>query len=135
MDSRGITFFGLVAALLTLTAGLHAEDAPTAETLAGIWAMQSVSVNGEPQGGNDGSYLVLRDDGTFRIIKRGQKPTGKWRVEEGSLVLEGDDGYTMRGDVELADDELTFTVVEGGDTVELTYERTELEEAPPAPDA
>jgi len=135
MNSRGITLFGLVAALLTLTAGLHAEDAPSAEKLAGIWEVQAVSVNGEPQGGNDGSYLVLRDDGTFRIIKRGQKPTGKWRVEEGSLVLEGDDGVSMRGEVELADDELTFTVVEGGETIELAYKRTDLEEEPPASDA
>ncbi|NBC10159.1 MAG: hypothetical protein GVY24_00295 [Planctomycetes bacterium] len=135
MHRRTITWLGLMTVMLSLTAGLHAADSPTAEQLAGIWAMQAVNINGEAQGGNKGSYLVLRDDGTFRIIKRGQKPTGKWRLEEGELVLSGDEGEIMRGEVELADDELTLTVVEGGDTVELIYKRTELEEEPPAPDA
>jgi len=104
------------------------------QQLPGIWIVESVLVDGKAQAAraDDPNYLILRDDKTFRIVKRGLKPEGTWGLNaEGQLLLNAtnDDPKTAKMK-RLSRDKLELTIVDGRVSVELNYGRSGLTTEP-----
>lgn len=107
--------------------------------LPGIWKLEIATVNGkdQPVQDNDPSYLVIRADKTFRIIKKGRKPEGTWALNsEGQLVMNLADGQSITQEIKRQQGEkLELTTKdEDGDLLTALYGRTSLIEEPKAVD-
>lgn len=106
-------------------------------SLPGIWKLEKAWTNEKPDPvrEDDPSYFVFREDGSFRIIKKGRKPDGTWTLsEEGQLVLNMKDGPRMTTEKFFVADQLQMTLKEGSNTLRAEYVRTGLKEEPKAAD-
>ena len=66
-----------------------AEEQLSTHVLTGYWEVQGMTVNGKEDRGEAGAYWIFRQNGTFKIVKRGRKPEGKWTSTSNSrLTLE-----------------------------------------------
>lgn len=109
------------------------------QLLWGIWKLEWA----KPQNGSvqripddDGSYLQLKSDKTFRISKKGRKPTGNWRLTSLTELEMVDSEQTVRTS-KIAfkpENRLEIVMMEEGSTTTLQYVRTDLTELPKAPD-
>ena len=106
--------------------------------LTGIWQLESASEGDSVQqkGDRDPTWLIVRDDGTFRIVKTGRKPQGTWLLNESSqFVMNADNDDSKMAGVSLQPgDILELTVNEDGSDVTLRYVLTDLTEEPKAAD-
>jgi len=128
-------FFFLVLIVSNLVLFLSASKLNYPTELSGYWAIQSVSINGNVDKGEKGSYLIFRKDGTFRIAKRGKKPEGTWDVsEENKLVLKHREKLFLEIDWCVKNTELTLSYMQGNARVVLKYLKEVHETEPKAPD-
>lgn len=63
------------------------KKASDEKVLHGIWEHRKFSINGTEEKAERGNYLILRKDGTFKIVKRGRKSEGKWSVKPNHQLL------------------------------------------------
>ncbi len=82
------TILAGLATMVMFMSGVSMAGAHDAGSLHGYWEVQKVLVDGNEDGGEVGAYWIFRDDGTFKIVKRGRKPEGSWSVSEDRLLLE-----------------------------------------------
>jgi hypothetical protein len=111
-------------------------DALASQGLHGIWIVENAEIDGqsEPVRKDDPSYIILRADKTFRIVKKGQKTSGIWSLESlDQLILKADETVTAQV-ARPAGDKLELTILEGGQVFKLRYARTNLTEEPQAAD-
>lgn len=105
--------------------------------VSGIWIVQSATVDGKPQAvrPDDPNYLVIRGDQTYRIIKKGRKPTGTWvQNSDGDILLRSEEPPGTADLKRQPDGTLQLSGQEGRKSVVLTYARTELKDEPKAAD-
>jgi len=65
-------------------------NALISQQLLGIWKVEGISLDGtaQPVRDEEPSYLIIRADKTFRIVKKGRKPSGTWELNsDGRLVM------------------------------------------------
>ncbi len=127
---------GTAAIVFCLSAASAAEaDKKHPKELHGYWAVQKITIDGKEDGGNQGDYLVLRADGTYRNIKRGRKPEGPWEVNaENKLVMKVKDLVILKADWKIEGDKLTLTGESEGAKLVIEYKKTALEKDPKAAD-
>jgi hypothetical protein len=105
--------------------------------LVGIWILEKASVDGKPEPvtPDDPSYLVVRADKTFQIIKKGQKPVGKWEFDSKGQFVMKTSKKTMSSQVRRQPgDRLELEFIEDGSKVLAQYSRTNLTKEPKAVD-
>ena len=129
-----ILFTTVFATCLIPEGVVQAEPNRPAE-LQGYWLTKSVVVNGKQDGGEEGSYLIIRADGTYRIAKKGRKPEGSWQVNTNNeLVLKIRDQVILRSDWRRDGNLLTLSYEDRGAKIVLKYSKAVLEKEPKAPD-
>jgi hypothetical protein len=114
-----------------------AADKRRPQELHGYWAVQTVTVNGKDEsGGEEGSFLIIRANGTYRVAKRGRKPEGSWEVNaENKLVLNMGDKPLMTATWSVKGDHLTLSFDERDNLKPvIKYVRKKLDKEPKAPD-
>jgi len=92
--------------------------------LSGSWVVQSVTKDGTIQGGNKGSHLITRPDGTFLIDNRGRQSKGLWRIDaDGRIVFVVGSKIIMQGTWRTDGKHLTVSFDDRGAKVEIKYLR------------
>lgn len=101
------------------------SDAP----VVGDWKLSSVEAAGVTMSADEFAQaagmdvdmtLNIKDNGKFTANFQGESGDGKWTYEEPTLTLSsGDD--TMTGNY--ADNKITLTVEQGGQSVSMTFEK------------
>lgn len=108
------------------------------QQLLGIWIVESISFDGMAQSvrDDDPSYLILRADKTFRIVKKGRKPSGTWELDsEGRLVMNATNDESQTAEIRRQPgDKLEMLMEDDGSMVKVQYGRTDLTEEPKAVD-
>jgi hypothetical protein len=118
-----------------VVAGAGDEKKNRPAELQAYWAVQSVTVDGKEDGGEKGSYLIIRADGTYRSVKKGRKPEGSWSVDaDNKLVLKVGERVIMRSDWQRDGDRLTLSFEDRGAKVQIKYSKAVLDKEPKAPD-
>ena len=132
-----ISCFVFAAATLvcvTFVSNASGEAISRPVELEGYWELQSVTVDDEEDTGEQGSYLILRAGGSFRIVKRGRKPEGIWGVgKDNKLLLIVGNQTVMRTAWFLEGDDLTLSYEKEGSKVEIRYLKVNLENEPTDP--
>ena len=118
-----LTFFGI---LFLVVGSLQASP----ESLVRIWEVTELAVNGERDGGEEGGYWILREDGSFSIIKRGRKTDGNWEIDaEKSILHFSIDGQVvMEGTYVLDARLLVVSIADGEDKVRFSLKDSGLED-------
>ena len=117
---------------MCVTTGIFAQSNTNA--LIGYWEVQNITVGGVEDKGEAGAYWIFRKDGSFKIIKRGRKPDGKWATElENKLSLEIHGQPKLEGTWEIDKETLTFKADQGGNILIFTFIKRYLKEEPSEP--
>lgn len=146
-DSRIPRFRGAVLLVLFLAGcgggNLKSNDdaiAPTegkadrADALPGYYEVVDATIDGEPELGMRGGYLVLRDDGTFKMVRTipiGTQPKGDWELtEDERLYFKYTNGTSFDADMDIDGGQLVLSYIDNGLKWVLRYQRRELSEEP-----
>lgn len=113
-------------------------NALLAQQLPGIWIVENVMMDGKAEAvhADDPNYLVIRADKTFRLIKKGRKPEGTWKLDaEGQLAMDSTNDESKTAKIKRqSGDKLELTIDDKGIVVLLRYGRSGLTEEPKAID-
>ena len=103
--------------------------------LSGSWVVQSVTKDGKAQGGNQGSHLIIRPDGTFLIDRRSRQSKGLWHIDaDGRIVFVVGSKIVMQGAWRTDGKHLTVSFDDRGAKVKIKYLRENSKTKPKAPD-
>lgn len=128
---------GIVTSLCLLCLVIYAsaeEENKEEHALTGIWEVQKITVDKKEDGGEAGAYWIFRADGTFKIVKRGRKPEGKWTLTPGNrltLTIEGK--AILDGARTVKKETLVIQAKQGEDILEFTFVKRDLKEEPSEP--
>ena len=117
------------------TGGTSAKDKEKKENvLVGYWEIQKITVDGKEDGGGAGAYWIFRENGTFKIVKRGRNSEGKWSVNpERRLLMEIEGKSMLDGVWKREKDTLVIQAELGNSKVVFSFVKRALKAEPKEP--
>lgn len=98
-----------------------------------IWEVKRIEVNNKEDSGEAGAYWILREDGTFSIVKKSKKSDGTWSWKDDVLKMKITNGPTLEGETKLENDSLIVTSQRGDEEIVLSFVDSKLTREPTEP--
>lgn len=118
--------------LVVLLAGCGGANAKP--EMPGYYVLTHATMGGEREPGTGGGYLILREDGTFKMVQmmgEGIDPKGVWEREgDNRFILRYANGRVINAKMKIDDDHLTLSWDYHGLKFVRKYERRDLAEEP-----
>lgn len=134
LQGTGVSAAGVERLAQAIPQAAIRADQLQVKGLAGYWEITSAKIDGEPEEGLAGSFLVLRRDGTFALVRTlqlGEQPRGSWEAHgDGKLILHHAGQKTIEAEMQIQGDRLTLAYPDAGARVEETLDRRELKDEP-----
>ena len=110
------------------------SDSMEVKGLLGYWEVESAKIDGEVDEGLPGSFLIIRESGSFALVRKlqiGPQPSGKWdAVGDGRLTMEFSTGAKISANMRIDGDRLALTYQDAGAEFEVQYQRRDLKADP-----